>query len=148
MSTRSIVCDLILMARRYGPQRAPGQAVGPVVSSNPLGVSPYNTIVQKMALPTHVGTPSQEPNKWYENRDNSGPFLSEKRRGCVGCMVTPLVSRPTTCTIDMRIFFKRKRCAQCGKDKTHAYCILCHHYFHNMSRLLPKGEEKLISFPT
>ena len=51
------------MARRYDPQRAPGQVVGPVVISNPLGVATYNAIVQKMALPTDGGTPSQEPKK-------------------------------------------------------------------------------------
>ena len=63
MSTRSIECVLISMARRYDPQYAPVQAVDPVAISNPLGVATYNTIVQKTALPTDGGTPSQEPKK-------------------------------------------------------------------------------------
>ena len=43
---------------------------------------------------------------------------------------------------------ERKRCAQCGKDEAHAYCTLCHHYFHDVPKVLPEGEEKLIDFPT
>ena len=42
----------------------------------------------------------------------------------------------------------RKRCAHCGKDEAHAYCTLCHHYFHNNPRFLPAGEEKLVAFNT
>ena len=92
-----------------------------------------------MALPMGCGTPSREPKKWYENRDNSGSFLSERRRGCVGCMVRPLVSRPMTGPMDTRKLLKRMRCAQCGKDEAHAYCTLCHHYFHDVPKLLPSG---------
>merc|ERR1712194_69809 len=63
-------------------------------------------------------------------------------------MVRPLVSRPMTGPMDTRKLLKRMRYAQCGKDEAHAYCTLCHHYFHDVPKLLPKGEEKLIAFPT
>ena len=53
-----------------------------------------------------------------------------------------------TGTMDTRKLLERKRCAQCSKNKAHAYCTLCHHYFHDVPKLLPEGEEKLIAFPT
>ena len=53
-----------------------------------------------------------------------------------------------TGTMDTRKLLERKRCEQCGNYKAHAYCTLCHHYFHDVPKLLPEGEEKLITFPT
>ena len=37
---------------------------------------------------------------------------------------------------------------QCNKNEAHAYCALYHHYFHDVPKLLPKGEENLIAFLT
>ena len=35
-----------------------------------------------------------------------------------------------------------------SKSEAHAYCTLCHHYFHNNPKFLPKGDEKLIVIAT
>lgn len=43
---------------------------------------------------------------------------------------------------------ERRWCAQCGKDKTHVFCTIYHHYFHNNPKFLLAGGEKLIATPT
>jgi hypothetical protein len=108
-STRSIERDLISMARRYNPQHTLRRAGGPVIISNPLGVATYNAVVQTMALLSDGGTPLREPKKWYEDRNNRESVLSVRRRGCVGCMVRPLVKKSTNSTQDKRKWLERRR---------------------------------------
>ena len=35
----------------------------------------------------------------------------------------------------------------CVKREAHAYCTLCHHYFHDNPKYIPNGESKLTAFP-
>ena len=153
-TTRSVVDDLRAMARQYEPQRplALPQPPSPsqIVVSNPLGVESYNAVVQDITLPTHGGTPSREPQKWYDRNQDS--FLAERRRTCVGLQMTAVADVVSHAgkngSSRHQIVPERRRCAFCGKGEAHAYCALCHHYFHDNPRWLPEGEQKLIALPT
>ena len=52
-----------------------------------------------------------------------------------------------TGSTDTIIFLERRWCVKCSKNEAHAHCTLCHHYFHDVPKLLLEGKEKLITFP-
>ena len=63
-------------------------------------------------------------------------------------MLKMVVSKPVKNSDETAIVRDRKHCVHCGKREAHAYCTLCHHYFHDNPKYLPNGEAKLIAFPT
>ena len=63
-------------------------------------------------------------------------------------MVTTLVNRPKKDSTEARITNERRTCALCHQSEAHAYCTICHHYYHDNPKFLPEGEQKLIAFPT